>query len=274
MKFADLHSHTNYSDGTSSPEELAKKAIEAGLSCIALTDHDTVAGIKELIESAVPLGLEVLPGVEISAEIDEKEIHILGYLIDYNHPLLLEKLDLLRNNRIARVHDITTKLNALGIALQAEDVFAISKRAIPSRSHIAKALLRGGFISSIPEAFSRYIGDGKPAYSLGFRFSPKDAIDIIKGSGGIPVLAHPFILKDDNLVSEIIRLGVMGLEIYYPGLSQGELNFYLDLAKKKNLLVSGGSDFHGEFKPDVRLGMVKLPYLFVEKLKEAKDSLR
>lgn len=273
MRFADLHLHTDYSDGTYSPVELVKKAAGAGLYCIALTDHDTVAGVQETINTAVFFGLEVLPGVEMSAEINGREIHILGYLIDHNFPALLKKLDTLRENRTLRVRNIVSKLNDIGVGLKDEDVFAVAKGAIPSRSHVAKALLINGFIKSIPEAFNKYIGDSGPAYSLGFRFSPKEAVEIIKRSGGIPVLAHPHLFGDDNLVLELIDLGIMGLEVYYPGRSQGEINFYLDLARKNNLLVTGGSDFHGEPKPDVALGSVKVPYILVEKLKEAKERL-
>ncbi|MBN2831602.1 MAG: PHP domain-containing protein [Candidatus Omnitrophica bacterium] len=274
MKFSDLHLHTNYSDGTYTPEDLVKKAVGAGLSCIAITDHDTISGIKEAIEAANPINLEVLPGIEISAEVSGKEVHILGYLIDYNYPYLLKKLDHLRENRILRIHKIVSKLNNIGINLQAEDVFEVSCGAVPGRLHVARALLKKGFIKSTQEAFNKYIGDNGPAYSLGFRFSPKEAISVIKESGGIPVLAHPYLIRDDNLVNEFIRSGIMGLEVYYPEHSQGEINFYLNLAKENNLLVTGGSDYHGSAKPSVRIGSIKLPYSLVEKLKEAKKSLR
>ncbi len=273
MKFADLHLHTNFSDGTYTPAELVKKALDAGLSCIALTDHDTVGGIPETIAAAKPLGLEVLPGIEISSEYKSREVHILGYLIDYNSCMLLDKLAVLKKNRIERIYRITEKLNALGIGLKAQDVFDISKGAVPGRLHVARALESRGFIGSIHEAFNKYIGDNGPAYSLGFRFSPQEAIKFIRDNAGIPVLAHPYILDDEELIPEFIKLGIMGLEAYYPEHSQGETNFYLNLANDHNLLVTGGSDCHGSAKPQVRIGSMKIPYALVERLKETKQSL-
>ena len=139
--------------------------------------------------------------------------------------------------------------------------------------HVARALEKKGLVGSIYEAFNKYIGDSGPAYVLGFRFSLKEAIDFIRGNGGIPVLAHPYTLNNDVLITDFIRLGIMGLEIYYPEHSQGEVNYYLNLAKEYNLLVTGGSDCHGNAKPKVRIGSMKIPYTLVERLKETKEKL-
>lgn len=270
MKFADLHLHTNYSDGTYTPGELVKKALDAGLSCISLTDHDTVSGIPEIISLSENTGLEIMPGIEISSEYNSKEVHVLGYLIDHTSSSLLHKLEALKENRIERIHRIIKKLNSLGIDLKAQNVFDISGGGIPGRLHVARALEYHGFVSSIHEAFNKYIGDNGPAYVLGFRFSPQEAIKFIRDNGGIPVLAHPYILDDEGLIVDFIKLGIMGLEVYYPEHSQGEINFFLNLAKDYNLLVTGGSDCHGKAKPQVRIGSMKIPYSLVEKLKEAK----
>jgi hypothetical protein len=273
MKFADLHLHTIASDGTYTPLELVSKALDAGLSCIALTDHDTIDALEETISLGNQRGLEVLSGIELSAEYDSQEVHVLGYLVDYKSPPFLKQLRILKENRVKRVYRIVEKLNNLGIGLKAEDVFSLSEGAAPGRLHIARALVKSGLVKSIFEVFNKYIGDKGPAYSLGFRFSPQDAIKFIRDAGGIPVLAHPYVLHNDGLIPEFIKAGLLGLEAYYPEHSQGEVNFYLNLAKENSLLVTGGSDCHGKAKPEVRIGSLKIPYELVEKLKQAKEDL-
>ena len=274
MKFADLHLHTTFSDGTYTPEELISRSLKAGLSAIAVVDHDTVDGLAPTIAAAKDTDIEVLSGVELSAEYKTQEVHILGYLIDYQDKAFLEKTASLRNNRIERVYEITAKLNALGIHLNPQSVFDLAGNGTVGRLHIARALVKEGLVGSIYEVFQKYIGDNGPAYVLGFRFSPQEAIKFIKDAGGVPVLAHPYILNNDELILEFIKSGLMGLEVYYPEHSQGTVNFYLDLARKNNLVVTGGSDCHGSAKPEVRIGSIKVPYALVEKLKEAKENLR
>ncbi|MDO8662032.1 MAG: PHP domain-containing protein [Candidatus Omnitrophota bacterium] len=271
---ADLHLHTLFSDGTYTPEELVSQSLKAGLSAIAVVDHDTVEGVSPTIAEAKDQALEVLAGIELSAAYEDKEIHILGYLIDHQNKILLKKLESLKENRIERVHKMVEKLNNLGIDLKPESVFALSGNGTVGRLHIARALVKEGLVRSLSEVFQKYIGDNGPAYVLGFRFSPKEAIKFIKDSGGVPVLAHPYTLHNDELILEFVKLGLMGLEVYYPEHSQGMVNFYLELAKQNNLLVTGGSDCHGKAKPEVRLGSIKVPYELVEKLKAAKEGLK
>lgn len=273
MKFADLHLHTHFSDGTFTPEELVERAIRAKLSCICVTDHDTVVGINPTIAASAESEIEVLSGIELSAEYEGKEIHILGYLIDQDDPKLLTELEVLRTRRINRVYKMVEKLNALGLGLASQSVFDLAGNATVGRLHIARSLVKEGLVCSIYEVFQKYLGDNGPAYVLGFRFSPKDAIKFIKSFGGVPVLAHPYILESDELILEFAKAGLMGLEVYYPEHSQGMTNFYLDIAKKNNLLVTGGSDCHGKAKPQVRIGSIKIPYDLVDKLKEAKENL-
>jgi len=268
-KFADLHLHTFYSDGTFSPEELVLKSKKAGLCAIAVVDHDTVAGIQPAIEAAAERWIEVLPGIELSSEYEGAEVHILGYLIDCGNPDLLQRLELLRKARLERVRKITDKLQALGVAIGPESVFELSRGGTVGRLHIARALFNQGKVSSIAEAFKKYIGDKGPAYVLGFKFSAQEAIALIKNCGGVPVLAHPYLIKDDALILKFIAYGIQGLEVYYPEHSQSMVNFYLALAKKHNLLVTGGSDFHGHAKPEVKIGSQKISYALVEKLKQA-----
>lgn len=273
MKFADLHLHTVFSDGTYTPQELVLKSRESGLSAIAVTDHDSVGGIAPALKAAGAQNPEVLSGIELSAEYQGLEIHILGYLIDYKNKSLLEKLDFLKKNRIQRIYKITDKLKEMGIGLEPESVFAVAGEGTPGRLHIARALLKETKVNSVFEAFQKYIGDKCSAYVLGFKFSPKEAIELIRDAGGIPVLAHPYTIHNDGLIADFVKLGLGGLEAYYPEHSQGTVNFYLDLAKKYNLLVTGGSDCHGSAKPEVAIGSVKVPYELVEQLKAAKDRL-
>jgi len=272
-RLVDLHTHTNFSDGTFTPLKLINEAVGLNLSAIAVTDHDTVAGLRLSLESAVGKDFEVLPGIELSAEYDGSEIHILGYLIDYENKKLLKQLDILQKNRIERVYKMVEKLNGLGLEFKAEDVFSAFPGSIVGRLHVARTLLRRGLVTSTQEAFHKYIGDTCPAYVLGFKLSPSAAIQLIRGAGGIPVLAHPYTIKSDTLLLELIKEGIMGLEAYYPEHSQAVTNFYLNLAKENNLLVTGGSDFHGDGKPGVKLGCLKVYYELVDELKNARERL-
>jgi predicted metal-dependent phosphoesterase TrpH len=270
MKFADLHVHTSCSDGTFSPQELVQEALKRKLSAVAIVDHDTVEGISGAIDAAAGLDLEVVPGIELTAQHDHQEIHLLGYFFDYRNQALLEKLKEVRANRIQRVYRIVENLKGLGVSLDPETVFSISGKATVGRMHIARALVKEKIVGSLPEAFVKYIGDKSPAYVLGFRLSVAEAIRLIQGAGGVAVLAHPYLLRNDNLIAEFCGYGLEGIEVYYPEHSQSMVNFYLDLAKRLNLLVTGGTDFHGSAKPDLKLGMIKFPLELVEKLRQAK----
>lgn len=272
MKFADLHAHTLFSDGTCTPEELIAQARQAGLSAIAVVDHDTVGGLKEAEAAARASRIELIPGIELSTETDGQEAHILGYLIDYRKKDLVLQLEEIRQDRLARIHKILKKLKGMGKDLEAKEVLAMVGGGTVGRLHIARAMLKSGLVGTTQEAFKKYIGDKCPAYVAGFRFSPKEAIKIIKEAGGVAVLAHPYTLHKDELLEQIISDGIMGLEAYYPEHSQSMVNFYLGLARENDLLVTGGSDFHGSAKPQVKLGSTKIPYDLVEKLKAAKPA--
>jgi len=267
MKYADLHVHTNASDGTSTPEELVRLAAQAGHSAIAITDHDTLDGIAPALAQAPKLGLEVIPGVELTSQHQGREIHILGYFLDYKDGRLLESLASIRQSRVERVYKIADKLKSLGVALEPDAVFRIAGKAAVGRMHIARALLESGKIASTAEAFHRYIGDKSPAYVLNFKFSAQEAISLIKSSGGAAVLAHPYIINNDEFIREFAAYGLDGLEVYYPEHSQSMVNFYLKQASELNLAVTGGTDFHGKAKPEIKLGSIKIPYSLVEKLK-------
>lgn len=272
-RFADLHLHTLYSDGTYTPEELISESLKCGLSAISVVDHDTVEGLAPVIQAAKTKGIEVIPGIELSAEYEGFEIHILGYFIDHEDRELIERLDNLKKNRIDRVYKIVEKLKDMGVILNPKTIFDLSKQGTVGRLHIARAMVAEGKVSSVFEAFRKYIGDKSPAYVLGFKFSPQEAIKLIKDSGGLPVLAHPYSINNDEFIIKFIEFGLMGLEVYYPEHSQSMINFYNNLAVKYNLFVTGGSDCHGKAKPEVKIGSMKVPYELVERMKEVRSKV-
>lgn len=272
MKYADLHVHTLASDGTYGPQQIVKESIKRGLCAIAIVDHDTLDAIAATIAEAQGQDLEIISGIELTAQYEGLEVHILGYFLDYKNEALLKKLVSMRADRVVRVHKIIDNLAGLGIKLNPQTVFDISGEATVGRMHIARALLKDGHIKSIQEAFRKYIGDKSPAYVLGFSLSVPDAIRMIRDAKGVAVLAHPYLLHDDALITEFASYGLQGMEIYYPEHSQSMVNFYLDLAKQLNLAPTGGSDFHGAAKPNIKLGMIKIPMELVEKLRQLKNG--
>lgn len=229
MIFADLHVHTTYSDGTCTPVQLIAEAKRAGLGAIAVVDHDTVAGIPPSLAAGEKNGIEVIPGIELTAEHEGAEIHILGYLIDYGHPALIRRLDSLKDNRIKRIYTIAEKLNDIGIPLAAQDVFDMASGGTVGRLHVARAMVKKGLVGSVYEAFQKYIGDKCPAYVCGFRFRPDEAIQLISQIGGIPVIAHPYALRRDELIPQFVEQGLRGIEVHYPEHSQSMVNFYQKL---------------------------------------------
>ncbi len=270
-KLADLHLHTNFSDGTFSPVQLVEEAKKAGLFCIAVTDHDCVSGIEPAKEAAGN-SLEVIPGIELTAELNLNEIHMLGYFIDTGSALLLSELDKINKIRRERVYDILDKLKKLNVNLEPEEVFSIAGQGTVGRLHIARAMLKKGIITNIYEAFSRYIGNKCPAYVGKFSLTPQDAIKLILEVNGVPVLAHPNNSNCEELIPEFARAGLKGLEAYYPEYPEVLIQYYLKLADKYSLLVTGGSDCHGDAKPEVKVGKVSIPYELVEKIKEARNG--
>jgi hypothetical protein len=243
---ADLHTHTYYSDGKYSPAELLTKAKGSGLHYLSITDHDNVDGVEEAIETAREIGIELIPGVELSSEHKDREVHVLGYFIDYKNQDLLEYLKKFRQLRLKRAEKIVEKLNALSIPLTMADVLLKARNnASIGRPHIAFAMLERNFISNYYEAFVRYIGDNKPAYEKKPNISTKAAIELIANSGGLSFIAHPGKTIRDEMLIEIIELGVDGIEVIHPSHPSEYINYFQDFASQYFLLESGGSDFHG-----------------------------
>lgn len=258
---ADLHTHTNYSDGRFSPSELVKRAKSAGISCIAITDHDNVDGIDEAIETGGEIGVEVIPGVELSSDYKGREVHVLGYFFDYKNPELLEYLKSFRVLRRERAEKIVEKLNNLKIPIKMDDVLDIVKgNASIGRPHIAFALIENNYIHNYYEAFIKYIGDGKPAYEKKKNISTKEAIQLISKAGGLSFVAHPGKNIRDEALIEIIEQGIDGIEVIHPSHSPEFVTYFQDFASQYFLLESGGSDFHGgRINDDSILGAYWVP---------------
>ena len=268
MKYADLHVHTSYSDSTLSPEEVISYAKEKGLDAIAICDHDSVDGIEPCMALASKVGIEVIPGIEMSAEKVDAEVHILGYFIDRNQGWFKEKLKEIQESRIERVYKITEKLKSFNITIDAKEVYRIAgNNASVGRLHIAQALLNSGAAKSMKEVFEKYIGFLKPCYVPYTKFSPEEAIQIILKVGGVPVLAHPELMGNDGYIDEFVGYGLRGIEVYHTEHKPHISKRYEEIAGRLGLVMTGGSDCHGMGKGRILMGTVKVPYELVEKLK-------
>ncbi len=264
----DLHMHTKYSDGVYSPEQLISKVKDAGIDLISITDHDTVDGIAEGIEIGKNHGIEVISGLEISSDIRDREVHILGYFIDPNNYELGEYLKFFRAERIKRAARITEKLNALGLDLKLDDVMEVAKNSAVGRPHIAKALVNKGLVSNYFEAFSKYIGNNCPAYERKVHVSPRSAFKIISDAGGLSFIAHPGNLPDTIMI-ELIEAGLDGIEVVHPSHLPYQVKHYRGIVNEYFLLESGGSDFHGGDRNDyVNLGKYTIGISKVEAMRK------
>jgi len=278
MSRLDLHLHTTHSDGSCTPTEVVSLAHQAGVTTLAITDHDIMTGVAEAIMAAEPCGIEVIPGVEISSIIGQSELHILGYFLDWQDPILNERFTTLRESRHRRNPQIVERLQALGIDITYDEVRTLAGSDSVGRPHIARALMDKQVVSSAKEAFDRFLANGKPAYVPRDLPNPAEAIQWIKAAGGLAVLAHPTWVKlaDRSLVEllrELKTAGLDGVEVYYSTHANRQIREYLSLAQQLGLLVTGGSDFHGLTKPDIDVGIGKgtlhVPTSLLPKMKAA-----
>jgi predicted metal-dependent phosphoesterase TrpH len=258
----DLHTHSTASDGKLSPSELIAYAAKVGIEVIALTDHDTLSGLQEARQEAERLGIEFIPGIEISAEYDPGSMHMLGYFVDPEDEDLMETLAWLRGGRDDRNRIILKKLADLGCPLEWDEVASLAEGETMGRPHIANAMLARGYVATFNEAFDRYLGKGAAVYTDREKMTPERAIEKILQSRGLPVLAHPqtLSLSDEDLSDLLARLasfGLSGVEAHYYSHSREETALYCALAEKHGLLVTGGSDFHGPGMIETRLGIGK-----------------
>lgn len=275
-KYIDLHTHSLKSDGSMTPSEVVAEAKKAGLAAIALSDHDTVDGVREAVEAGEKLGVEVVPAIEFSVQ-SKTETHILGYFIDIENPDLLKMLKEVVDLRIERNHVTCQRLNELGFEMTLDEVRALAPNNFVGRAHFARVMMDKGYISTVKEGFDKYMSVGKYAYCEKQRLTARDAIELIAKCGGISFLAHPHLTKlpDDELKEFLVELkgyGLSGLEGYYTDYTPEMQEKYQSMAEELGLMISGGTDFHAAMKPHISigtgLGNMKIPYSVIENMKK------
>lgn len=245
----DLHSHTKFSDGYFTPQELLEKVSEKNISVLAITDHDTVDAIPSAITLAKNFGITIVPGVELSSQDGERDLHILGYFVDIENEEFKKYLTLFKFERIKRAERIIKKLNTLGFPITIEDVLSLSETSVVGRPHIADALVKLGIVKSFYEAFQKFLGNNSPAYEKKYYVSPANAIKIIHDAGGIAVIAHPGALPEET-IGNLIKDDIDGFEIYHPAHSSEQMKYYEGITTNYFLYGTGGSDFHGGTRSD------------------------
>lgn len=281
MRRIDLHAHTTASDGSLTPTQLVRLAAETGLAALSVTDHDTIDGLAEAQAAATEVGIELVSGIELAVTYPTGRFHMLGYLFDPLNQALNDRLDLLKQNRARRNQRMLERIRAAGIDLTLEEVRRESGGGQVGRPHMALALVRKGIVTSAQEAFDRYLADGAAAHVPKDKITPEEGIDLIHGAGGLASIAHPHSLrlKDLELVEALTRMrgiGVDGIECYYSEYDSDRTQVFLAAANSVGLLPTGGSDFHGDSKPNVKLGIVgsgqAVNYEVLRALKAARDS--
>lgn len=269
----DLHIHSNFSDGTFSPKEIVKMAKARGLSAISITDHDTAEGIDEALMAGREYGVKVIPGVELSIAHKGLNVHLLGYYFDHHDQVLLDKIKVVQKSRKDRNYKIIKKLNELNIKVSYGEVKAMTLTGQIGRPHIAKLLMKKGYVRSLDEAFAKYLGKGAKAYMKRFLYGSTEAIDIIHKSGGLAVLAHPVQVDPTyqqlpDVVKELTQAGLDGVEVYYPSHARKAKKMLNKLASQFDLIVTGGSDYHGTIRPRTSLagGKTHVPTELLDKM--------
>lgn len=277
----DLHTHSTFSDGSLTPEQLVHEAERVRLTALALTDHDSISGLQRFMSACATSSVRGVPGVEISVDCNpgDATMHILGYFIDPANAELNEHVNRLRDGRQHRNAEILKRLNAMGLMLSMNEIAAFAGENNVGRLHFAQALLARGYVRTTQEAFDKYLAKGKAGYANRLRFKPLCGVEMIRKAGGIAVLAHPFTLNLGtkalaDCVRELAQGGLQGIEIYYPQHSPKMIRQYLDLAAQFHLIATGGTDFHGTPTPDIKLGrgfgVLDVPNTVLEQL----DALR
>jgi predicted metal-dependent phosphoesterase TrpH len=286
-RFVDLHTHTTASDGTESPTQVVGKAHALGLVGIAITDHDTIQGIDEGLRAGTNLGIEVVPGVEISCKWHDYRIHLLGFYVNSGDPGLLSLLEWMQIGRQQRLPKMLAKLRKLGVEIDQDEVEGEAKGESTGRPHLARVLIRNGYVSSIEEAFDKYLAQGRPAYTERPRPTIVEGLQAILNANGIPVIAHPLIvnMSPRELIEPLIGHQLQGIEYYYPYEQMTgqppdwytNLETYLEqlkeLADEYNLILTGGSDYHGQAPGKADLGSVLVPVKALDELRQRYKDL-
>jgi predicted metal-dependent phosphoesterase TrpH len=278
--YVDMHIHTSFSDGVFTPKEVVEYASKMKLSAISITDHDSTDGVNEAFNFALHENIEIVPGVELSCEIESEsgksEMHILGYFIDHKSARLKKALNVFKQARCDRAIKIFNKLKENGVELKNVDFISNVGKVSIGRLHFAKALIEEKFVKSVQEAFQRYLSKGKPAYVPKYSVCVKDAIRLILNSGGVPVMAHPYYThySDIDLFKSLVDCGLMGIEAWHVKHSESDVKKFIDISKEFNLVATGGSDCHGPFKKEKPvMGKIKIPYSVLVNLKNARELL-
>ena len=270
--FADLHLHSVFSDGTFTPEDLAGRGRAAGLAAMSLTDHDTVEGCARMAQACQALGIHFIVGTELTAEFEDKELHLIGYFVDPRDEKLLAEMKKFQAVRKSRIHEMVARLNQLNIPLRAEAVFALANCQSPGRPHVARALVKQGLCPSLEEAFERFLKKGRRAWVPKCKISALAAMALIHQAGGLAVMAHPGLNHADDLIPALAAEGLDGLECFHTKHTAKLSAHYLNVAARLNLLVTGGSDCHGFSKGRPLIGGVKLPGIYWQKLLAARQD--
>lgn len=275
MKLIDLHTHSNCSDGSMTPTELVAHAAERGLKAIALSDHDTVAGIDDALAAGERYGVEVVPAIEFSVQSDT-ETHILGFYIDHKSPILCEALDNINVVRQQRTVNTCNKLRDLGFDVTMEEALEIAPAGIIGRAHFARLLVEKGYIGSVREGFDKYLANGRPAYDGTQYLTAEMAVKLIDAIGGVSFVAHPHLIRlDDKSLREFLNYlkgcGLCGIEGYYNEYTPEMQSYFHSLASELGLQISGGTDYHAKMKPHIEIGIgqgnMSIPYSVLENIK-------
>ncbi|HHY86749.1 MAG TPA: PHP domain-containing protein [Verrucomicrobia bacterium] len=271
---ADLHLHSNFSDGTYTPEEIVSHAARHRLSAIALTDHDTVEGCDAAARACHAAGIEFIPGTELTAQHGDDEIHILAYFCDTRNEKLLAEIGKFQAVRQNRIREMVARLNRMDVPLRVESVFELANCRSPGRPHVARALVKAGLVGSLDEAFERYLKKSRGAWVPKAKMSALAAIELIHQAQGLAVMAHPGLNRTDQVIPKLVEAGLDGIECFHSKHSAATARHYLDIAARFGLLVTGGSDCHGVSKGKPLIGTVRLPYEHVTRLRDKAERLR
>jgi hypothetical protein len=274
MEWADLHTHTTYSDGLLSPPEVVSQAKAANLRAIAITDHDEISGIDAALNAAKTLNIEIVSGVELSVTHKGIDVHVLGYFVDHHNPKLIAFVKDFQQERRLRLDRILAKLDALGKPLSKESVLIKAGTGSVGRPHIADAMVDAGFVESYYDAFNQYLAEGRPAYVPKKKLAAAEAIKLLHDAGGLASIAHPGLDVPDEVVFEMIRAGIDAIETVHPRHGDARRQHYTSIAEANGLLTTGGSDFHGGRKINERVGDFRVPYNVVEKMKNYLSKAR
>ena len=274
--YIDLHTHSNCSDGSMTPTELVAHAASRGLKAIALSDHDTVAGIDEAIKAGEEYGVEIVPAIEFSVQSDT-ETHILGFFIDHKHPKLFEALENINKTRWERTVNTCNNLRNLGFDVTIEEALELAPSGLIGRAHFAKILANKGYTSSVKEGFDKYLANGKPAYDGTQYLTAADAVKLIREIGGLSFVAHPHLIRLDDaklreFLTELKNEGLCGIEGYYNEYSEEMQVYFQSVAKELGLEICGGTDYHAKMKPHIEIGIgqgnMEIPYSVLERIKQ------